>query len=143
MFSVSVEVPIADILRSIQDFEEARDAGLMRVATHLQGIAERQVGRIYARPIPRRKNGNLMWARTGNLAKAVAAAPIWEKESVELRADVEYARRRHELGVSWQPKKPALGIVRRNPFFAETQEITLPQIESLFTEGFESIWSRN
>jgi len=142
MLAVSVEVPIRDVLRSIEDFEEARKAGLMRVATHLQNIAVRQVGRIYARPIARRKNGAPMWERTGDLAKAVAAASIWDKEAVELRADLEYANRRHELGVSWQPKKPALGIVRRNPFFAETKEITAPQVADLFADGFNEIWEK-
>lgn len=143
MLSITVDVPIAQVLGAAQDIEEARKAGLLRVATHVQNIAERQVARIYVRSIPRSKSGRPMWERSGDLARAVAAAPKWENSAVVLTADLPYAARRHGLGVDWMPKRPALGIIRKNPFFAEAADITEPQIEALFADGFNYVWEAN
>src|SRR5690606_17187803 len=67
------------------------------------------------------------WERTGRLLKAVKAEPTFNKDSVELSADAKHAKSRHQMWSEqygdtpgWEPKDPALGIKRHNPFFAQT-----------------------
>lgn len=156
--TITVEAP--DLAKRSQQFPAAVQAGLRRVAEHVQQIAIRQVGEIYKRPIPSRAQvaayrrsvraggrprrprnvggGLPAWERSGQLMAQVQAEPVFEKDSVTLSVDLPYGRRRHELGVSWMPKEPALGIIRRDPFFAQTVEITAPQITALFEDGFSA-----
>jgi hypothetical protein len=141
MFSITINVPRRELARLIARLPEAEKAGLARVVSVAQQIALRQVGKIYARRIPRSGAGRALWERTGNLMRAVQGRPLWEGSgAVRLEADTPYAMRRHELGVSWMPSKPALGIVRRNPFFADTAKIIEPQVADLFADGFNSVW---
>ncbi len=161
MLSIDVQVPTSALLGASNDVEEAQRAGLARVATHVQQVAVRKVGDIRKRRVPTklevarynqsrrvtksgrkralRAGSDPAWEPTGELQRSVEAAPEWEKrEAVELHADVPHAEPRHELGVSRQPKAPALGIIRRDPFFAETVEVTAGQIGDLFVDGFSS-----
>ncbi len=166
MLTFDVQVPTADLMGAAIDVEEAERAGLLRVATAVQQVAVRKVGDIRKRRVPTKREvarynqqhrvtksgrkrtlraGNgPAWQPTGELQRAVEAAPEWEgREAVELRADVPYAAPRHELGVERMPKAPALGIVRRDPFFTESVEVTAPQIEALFVDGWNSVWEND
>jgi hypothetical protein len=156
-FDLEITVPRAQIERLADHFPDAVQAGLRRVAEHVHGVAVRKAGEIYNEPIPTRAQvaaykrtgkrpsrkriggANPAWERKGDLPggllQAVKSEPVFAADAVTLTADVAHARPRHELGVTRQPKAPALGIVRRNPFFAETVEIVEPQIEELFEDG--------
>jgi hypothetical protein len=69
---------------------------------------------------------------------------VWEGDtSVTLTADLDYAKTRHDLGVTWTPKAPALDIVRRDPFFSDTVEGIKPQVPDLFADGFNHVWEGN
>jgi hypothetical protein len=144
MLQYELEVPKREIEAAIGDIGPAVKAGLQRVAEATQQIAVRKVVEIRKRPVPTRANGKPMWEPTGNLARSVEAQPQWEgPETVFLTADVPYAARRHSLGVDWIPAKPALGVIRKNPFFAEAVEVVEPQAAGLFAEGFESVWEND
>ncbi|MBW3635753.1 MAG: hypothetical protein KY445_04705 [Armatimonadetes bacterium] len=161
MLEFTLEVPTADLLRAAANVEPAKKAGLARVATAVQNIAERKVAAIRKRRVPTRREVALYnqrkrgarrkrritasnapaWKPTGELAKAVSAEPVFEgPDIVKLTADVPYAQPRHELGVSRIPKAPALGIVRKDPFFADAVKIVQPQAADLFADGFNSVW---
>lgn len=159
--NVEITVEIPNLREKIERYPAAVDAGLRRVAEHLQQIAIRQAGKIYQRPIPSRSQVNdyrraqraggrarrprrvggsaPAWERTGALMRAVEAEPHFTKNSVTLTVDLPYGTRRHELGMSWMPREPALGIIRRDPFFTQTKTITAPQITALFEDGFNSV----
>ena len=166
MLSFTVQFPNTALMRAAADIEEAQRAGLLRVAMHVQQVAVRKVGDIRKRRVPTklevarynqarrvtktgrkrklRAGSGAAWTPTGELQRSVEAAPEWEgRETVELHADVPHAAPRHELGVERMPKVPALGIVRRDPFFADAVEITAPQIPDLFADGFNSVWENN
>lgn len=89
------------------------------------------------------------WERTGSLLKAVKAEPTFTKDSVTLEADVDHAKSRHQLfgdaygdTPAWEPKEPALGIKRRNPFFAQTVKQIEPKVGPLFEDGFNKSWGK-
>ena len=145
--------------------DKAHAAGLARVAVQVQAVAVRKVGDIRKRRIPTRRevaaynqrnyvrktnrkarpltaSSAPAWKATGDLLRSVQATPIFQKNSVLLTADVPYSGDRHELSVSRQPKAPALGIVRRDPFFADALSVTAPQIGPLFIDGYTNDWER-
>lgn len=48
-----------------------------------------------------------------------------------------YAHRRHQLGVAWKPKAPALGIVRYDPYFLiATRSDVVFAATNAFAEAF-------
>ncbi len=126
----------------------------------MAAIALRQIGRIYAEPIPTedqeeayRKAGkrkykgavggqNRLWERSGDLQRG-----LYKTESVHGRAEVairgisqDRVRGRHNLGEptsrgGWKPKRPALGIVRHNPWMQEAMDITEPEWKELYEDG--------
>lgn len=111
-------------------------AGLMAVGKREQQIAIQQVGKIYARPIPRRKNGKAMWKRSGRLLAAVKAPLVARGNDLSLAPNVVYAGRRQGLGVDWTPRKPALDIVRKNEFLVDTQKAIEPMAAPIFEKAF-------
>lgn len=163
MIQFELDVPKGEVLEAAADMGDATKAGLTRVADASQQIATRKTNAIRRRRVPTRREVALdrqrernaknkreitasnepAWEPTGQLAKAVQADPIWEgPESVFLTADVPHAERRHGLGVEWIPENPALGVIRRDPFFTETAEIIEPQMGELFAEGFNEEWEK-
>lgn len=89
------------------------------------------------------------WERTGKLLKAVEADPTFTKDMVTLAADVDHAKSRHQMWSQqygdtpgWEPKDPALGIKRHNPFFAQTVKQIEPQVEPLFKQAFDENWGK-
>lgn len=145
--------------------DRAHAAGLARVAVQVQAVAVRKAGDIRKRRIPSRRevaaynqrkyvrktsraprtitaSSDPAWKATGDLLKSVQATPIFQKNSVLLTADVPYSGDRHALGVSRQPAAPALGIVRRDPFFADAEAVTAPQIGPLYIDGYQADWER-
>ena len=112
-------------------------AGLMAVGRREQQIAIREVGKIYTRPIPRRKNGKAMWKRSGRLLTGIKAPLVARGNDLSLAPNVAYAGRRQGLGVDWTPRKPALGIVRKNEFLADTQKALEPIAPAIFEKAFQ------
>lgn len=89
------------------------------------------------------------WERSGKLMEAVEADPTFTKDMVTLEADVKHAKSRHQMwsekygdSPGWEPKDPALGIKRHNPFFAQTVKQIEPQIGPLFKQAFEENWGK-
>jgi len=83
-------------------------------------------------------SGKKAWERTGRLANAIEKGLSQQPGQVTISADVPYAKARHGLGVEWTPKRPALGITRKNPFFAEAIAITEPQVGPIFTNALKN-----
>ncbi len=88
--------------------------------------------------------GKPAWVRTGSLIAGLRWQVISPTEAAIVMTGpaAEYAYRndltgggRHGLGVNWTPKKPALGIIRRNPFFMDADRKTAPQVQKLFEDG--------
>lgn len=137
MFTVDVDVKLRAELEAIAlRVPLAVDAGLKGVGEAARAVATAKVGKIYLRPIPRRKNGTPMWARSGDLFAQIKQPLKVTKTSVTIGVDAKY-RHREALGVEWNPKRPGLGVIRKNPFIREA----LAEIESnpneIFAKEFE------
>jgi hypothetical protein len=158
MLETKIIVPRREFEAKVQAIDPAHAAGMLRVAEAAQQVGERQVGKIYARRIPSKSEVNAYrregrparprrnssdgpaWERSGELAESVEAAPVFENENeIDLFSDTEHSESRHGLGVDWEPKAPALGVVRRNPFFQETVDIVQPNADDLFRDGMEEV----
>ena len=141
MIEIQIDLSVIRDLQMLQrQMPLAVAAGLKRAGEHTQQIAIRETGKIYARTIPLgKRNRKPKWKRSGDLLDSIRSPLLYGKADVSLKSDVVYAKSRHGLGVDWQPHKPALGIVRRNPFFSDTQEKVEPQIGPLFEQGFGEV----
>lgn len=95
----------------------------------LQHHAQIEVAKIYARPSI---SGKKSWTRSGDLKNAVDAPIRYDGETATFAVDVPYADRRHGLGVDWQPRNPAGGVVRRNPFFTDALDKLEPESQGIF-----------
>lgn len=139
---------------------EATKAGLERVANHAKSMALRFAGQINKRPIPTKAQvkafnrktgaspgkvpkrvggrGDKAWTRTGGLIRAIDSSIQWVNgTSIMMLVDLPYGLARHDLGTPlWIPKKPALGIIRKNDFFNQTEKAIEPQVERLFMDGY-------
>jgi hypothetical protein len=154
--------PLRDLDARAQSLPNAQRAGLRRVGEHIQQVMLMEAGKIDNRPIPTRQQlrsykrtkkrprrvggeGEPAWTRTGALKRAIQA-PLVElggsEPSLELRVDAPHAVSREAMGQDWTPKRPALGIIRRNAFARDALRITEPQIEPLFIDGFNKEWER-
>ena len=160
ILELEVKDPVSAELKSIaQRFPAACDVALGRVGKIVQNAAIRQVDRISNRPIPTRAQvnaynrkggkkpkpkrvggkGEKAWSRDGGLLRAVQGGYSAQAGQVTLKADVPYALARHDLGTeAWIPKRPALGVIRKNPFFTEALEITEPQIIPAFENALQN-----
>ena len=158
MFEIDVDLSaIDDLERLTREVTDATNAGLLRVGQHAQQTMIAQVGKIHARPVPtkaqvaqhrktgkspaKRKigaGGEAAWKREGKLQKAVedATPKVVSASEVEMRIDEPHAASREGLGEDWQPKNPALGVVRKNTFARDTVKIIEPQVVPLFEDGF-------
>lgn len=132
----------------------AAEAGIDRAAQIVKQQSDRQLRKIYARSIPSRaqasaynsngkrivkKNigrdgGKLAWQRSGQLAagETIVRNGPYERVITTTGPAAKYANRRQGLGVYWQPKKPAIGIVRLNPWRQDALRITAPQVNKVF-----------
>ena len=128
-----IEGQLAEMARLVP---VAVTAGLMAVGKREQQIAVREISKIKARPIPRRKNGKAMWKRSGRLLASVKAPLIARGNNLSLAPKVAYAGRRQGLGVAWTPRKPALGIIRKNEFLVDTQKALGPMAAPIFEKAF-------
>jgi hypothetical protein len=164
MFEIKIDIPKveAEIKAAFDAVDKSVESGLMNTAKGAQGVAEQKVEAIEKSPIPSRSQVNAFnakggrrrtsraasnapaWERTGELASDVKQPPVFEnKNEVSFSFDAEHANRRHGLGVDWQPKAPALGVVRKNSFFEETErDISADEAAQMFAEGFESTFSK-
>jgi hypothetical protein len=137
--------------------DAASRRGLETVGRHVEAIEQRQIGKIYQRPVPtkaqvaaykstgqrpRRVGGSdgPAWNRSGDLQSGVRLDVATNRlATIDIQGRAAgYAQPRHELGVSRMPKNPALGIVRENPFAQEAVEITAPQVGELYADGFRA-----
>lgn len=161
---IVMEVPDAELARKAGLVDEAQRSGLARVAEATQQLLERKVGDIRRRRIPSREEAadyrrahenktsrtreivrpnDPEWEPTGALENAVAAAPEWEGTArVDITADVAHALPRDQLGVSWFPQHPAIGVIRKNEFAEDTVRIIEPQVPDLFADGFNEVFER-
>jgi hypothetical protein len=149
--------PVSPELRRIEShLDAAANFALYKVGLHVQSIAVRQANRIAARPVPTRAqvnaynrkgggkrprriggSGAKAWTQTGRTVESIKQGlSSVSGGQVSLTADVPWALKRHGLGVDWQPKRPALGIMRKNPFFSEAIVITAPQAGPIFNNAF-------
>ncbi len=136
-----------------QKMQGALEAGVAAAANVVNRRAERQINLIYRGKIPtvaqvaRHRNkskkyrgkmgGRPAWKRTGTLKDGRNMDVSGLTAEITLSdAAKPYAARRHELGVTWQPKNPAMDITRKNPFFKEAVDKTEPQIEPTFKAAF-------
>lgn len=138
---------------------KALESGVAAAADVINRRAERQINRIYRGRIPTVAQAARHRNKSGKYTGKRGGQPLWKRSgalkagrnmrvdglSAEITLDdnvTAYAERRHELGVSWQPANPALGIVRKNPFFQEAVDITKPQIEPTFKAAFRKEMNR-
>ena len=163
MKSLDLKVPDADAMRAKASISAACRAGLYRVAIVVQNNVIRKVAAIRLERVPTRReaaqhkrrisgtstqpsraSNQPLWEPSGGLLRSVQAKPFWDgPASIELRADVPYAASRHGLGVEWMPKSPAMGVIRRNPFFTEALEVSGPLVQPSFMDGFNSVWEND
>lgn len=120
----------------------AVEAGLKNVGTNAQVLAAQGAAKIYARPIPRSRRGRPFWERSGKLLRELKKPLLVTKTKVEFGVDLNYAAARHGLGVDWMPRKPALGVIRKNPFMADARKQIEPKVGELFAVAFEKEFLR-
>jgi hypothetical protein len=157
----------AKVMGKLDAFERGKKKGIARVTDIFEKHSEKRIGRISARRIPsraevaahRRKKKYGRRRKGVRKARSVSNAPAWKRTGntqagldKEVNDDsgrvfiggpaAQYAtlgpRNRHELGVSWTPKDPALGIMRINPFFTEAETIYGPQAPAAFEQEIKN-----
>lgn len=117
------------------------------------------IAHIYARRIPTKaearafdrgrglgsnpkRGGRLAWKRTqalrlGQRLTFRTTSPEYDARIAFRNKSFFYARRRQGLGVYWKPRKPALGIVRRDSFFLDTLAMRKEATPATFKRGFD------
>lgn len=143
---------------------DAIQAGLRNVSLTALSLSEKKIQRIYSRAIPTvrqveayrnatgrhrrvwaRKSGDkLAWTRTGKLRQSLDMTDANTLFSYGTRITAKrkgmYGKKgRHELGVTWQPKSPALGVIRKNPWWQEVDAELAPQVRNRFDDGFRAV----
>ena len=93
------------------------------------------------------------WTRTGNLRRSLglkygefrgggAYGIITAKRKGMYGEATEKYKPRHDLGVGWKPVAPAIGVIRKNPWWQEAAERLEPQILNRFDEGFKAVMNK-
>lgn len=133
MLKVETDLSFADKLTGAgEKLAAAIETGLDRGADITVRAMDKQIGKTYARSIPRRKSGKPKWQRSGDLAKSLdikkskgersivstgpAAAPIKNYPG-------GYAEKLRSLPVSSD------GVNRRNDYPANAAKIIEPQVQ--------------
>lgn len=118
---------------TIKRLARASEKGLDRVANLASRQKQRQLAKTYARPIPKGKNGNPKWKRSGELARRqrVTATRGHRRLSPTGKA-IKYEGRVAELPTG------ADNINRSNPAAEKTMEIIEPQIEPVFEQEIKN-----
>lgn len=130
------EAALAQLAALPARIEDGIEDGLQQVEKRLEDVAQREAAKIDQRPVPRRaKSGLPAWERTGQLKQSLQAA-LPKRDEVTL-GGVDYAEPRNALGNPRQPKQPAGGVVRRNPFLDDTHEIIETEAPGIIEAAIE------
>lgn len=141
MFTITVNYgALTSLNLQVKKMPQAVAEVLRAVTSLVDKEVKEQIQKIYDRPIPvRPRTGRPMWVRTGDLMNGRLQIIVvsGREAQIDIKGRAEaYALRRHELGVSWMPKRPALGIIRRNPFMTDAIKNVEPQIQPLVDAVF-------
>jgi hypothetical protein len=152
-----LEETVAHLNLGADKVDDATEAGVVAVTELGERQAGKQVGHMYKRRIPtrrevaeynRRKKGRSAkrkrtglrqasnapaWTRKGHLQTGITASfPNRRTGVLDVQGPAEpYAKPRHDLN-----KPGALGIVRHDPFFEDTERIIEPQAPEVFQNAF-------
>lgn len=143
MIEIEVTLPDSHLLRLAQNLPDATKNALLSLAIETSIVLRREIDRIYDRPIPVSRTGRALWVRTGDLRRS-PTLPQWIGNGAVINWTGRparairnwpggYAHRRNDLGVTWFPRKPAGGIIRKNNFIGDTRRIIEPQADRIFT----------
>ena len=163
MITASVENTISPYLRSLaQRLPRAAITGAYKAAAFVSEYQDAVLLGLYDRPIPtvgeemayRKSKG---WS-TSWLRGRPASQPLWERTDdlwnsrgityntdntsyftyfvgTGINQEVPYEYKRETLWAGWTPKQPAMGVVRKDPWYQDSFAI-LPEAAELFRVAF-------
>lgn len=126
-FSVDAEAIARDLNRLAREIEPAVEAGLDAVATRAKQAKDREVGKTYARKIPRRKSGQPKWRRGGDFREGQTIDKSPGERTIRTRGKAE----KYEPRLANLPAG-ADGINRTNKAAENAAKVIEPQIEPIF-----------
>jgi hypothetical protein len=129
MLSVTLQTQLPQQLnRMAGELEAAQEKALDRVAEVALHAKQREVGRTYARPIPRRKNGRPQWTRSGDWQRGQT---ITRRRLVRLVGATNRSR-------VYEPRLATLRTERRNPAAEEALRRIEPQVGPVFRQEIKN-----
>ena len=126
-FSVDVDKLALNLNALANELRPAVEAGLDAVATRAKQAKDREIGKTYARPVRRLKNGKPAWRRTGDWREG----QIIEREPGKRTIRTEGNATKYEPRLANLPAGPD-GKNRTNKAAENAAKVIEPQIGPIF-----------
>lgn len=129
MLSVNADAVARELNATAREIERGTEVALDRVAQVALNAKKRMVGRTYARPIPKGKNGKPKWTRSG----AFQAGQTIESRPGQRTITVQGAAEKYEPRLANLPTG-ADGVNRTNAAAQDALDVIAPQVQSVFEQ---------